>query len=159
MRLCVSTLVRLCALVGCISLIFMLLCAADSQIITSSSHQVINRPESWYQQRAAYQLKGIREVVVDHGRVDVLTVTHAIEVERLEKFKEGIGQALWYSWQTKRAPGLVLIVPAPTDATDHAAVRAKDFSPLQWRGIRDQITNHTSIKVWVQSASDGHVAE
>jgi hypothetical protein len=130
-------------------LIVLLLCAADTDAPTHRRTDA--RPESWYQARAAAALKGIREVEVDHGRVDVLTVTHAIEVERLEKFKEGIGQALWYSWQTRRKPGLILILPSPS--------KGERFFAPTWQTIRDQITNHTTIKVWLQLESDGRLVE
>ena len=52
-------------------------------------------PERWYQERAAEKLGGKMEVRVSDGRVDIVTETHAIEVEKAAKWKHAIGQALW----------------------------------------------------------------
>jgi len=53
------------------------------------------------------------EVPVRYGRVDLLTDEYAIEVDRLSKFHEGIGQALHYAAETGRLPGLAVFVVAP----------------------------------------------
>lgn len=37
------------------------------------------------------------EVPVRYGRIDLLTSDYAIEVDKLEKFHEAIGQALHYA--------------------------------------------------------------
>ncbi|WP_377136753.1 hypothetical protein [Rubritalea spongiae] len=66
--------------------------------------------EAWYQAKAAAELGGKTEVSVVNGRVDILTDTHAIEVEFADKWKEAIGQALWYSMQTNKKAGIVLIL-------------------------------------------------
>ena len=58
----------------------------------------------------AKALGGVTEAPVQSGRVDVLTSRFAIEVERLEKWHEGIGQALHYSDQTGRLACIALIV-------------------------------------------------
>lgn len=67
-------------------------------------------PERWYQEKVAAALKGKMEVRVPDGRVDVVTVTHAIEVEFSSKWKNSLGQALWYALQTGKAAGIVLIL-------------------------------------------------
>lgn len=67
-------------------------------------------PERWYQERVAAELKGKMEIRVPDGRVDVLTSGHAIEVEFSAKWKNSIGQALWYSLQTGKPAGIVLIL-------------------------------------------------
>ncbi|TXB68334.1 hypothetical protein [Phaeodactylibacter luteus] len=36
------------------------------------------------------------EVSVQGGRADLVTATHAFEVERASKWKNSIGQSLWY---------------------------------------------------------------
>jgi len=73
-------------------------------------------------QRAFYnqyfQGKGALEVPVQYGRIDILTPDFAVEVDRLSKFHEGIGQALHYAKETGRRPGLALFVINP-DAADH----------------------------------------
>lgn len=45
----------------------------------------------------------------DKSRVDILTKTHAIEVEWAPKWKEAIGQALFYAALTDQKPGIVLL--------------------------------------------------
>jgi len=39
---------------------------------------------------------GQREVSVASGRVDILTKEYAFEIERAAKWKDSIGQSLWY---------------------------------------------------------------
>ena len=53
---------------------------------------------------------GQREVTVESGRIDLLTETHAFEIEWAPKWKEAIGQALWYALQTNTQPGIILIL-------------------------------------------------
>lgn len=54
-------------------------------------------------------LGGQKEVSVTSGYVDLLTNEYAIEVEFSNKWKQAIGQALWYGLQTNKKPGIVLI--------------------------------------------------
>jgi len=56
--------------------------------------------ESDYVREIVKYLGGEREVSVTSGRVDILNDTHAIEVEFANKWKNSIGQSLWYSQQT-----------------------------------------------------------
>ena len=51
--------------------------------------------ESWYQAKVATALEGKTEVSVENSRVDIVTKTHAIEVDFANKWQEAIGQALW----------------------------------------------------------------
>ena len=46
----------------------------------------------------------------DRTRVDILTKSHAIEVDWAPKWAEGLGQALYYGAVTGKDPGLVLLV-------------------------------------------------
>ena len=46
----------------------------------------------------------------DGTRVDLLTPTHAIEVDWASKWAEGIGQALYYSAVTNKRPGVILLI-------------------------------------------------
>ncbi len=51
-----------------------------------------------------------QEVRLPSGkRVDCVNETHAIEVDWLRKFFEGVGQSLYYSAELKKKPGLILI--------------------------------------------------
>ena len=67
-------------------------------------------PEKWYQAEAVKRLGGTTEHRVENGRVDILTATHAIEVEFAAKWKNAIGQSLWYALQTNKPAGIILIV-------------------------------------------------
>lgn len=58
---------------------------------------------------------GTREATVEFGRVDLLTEDYAIEIDRIDKWKEGIGQALQYAEETGRLPLLALIADSETD--------------------------------------------
>jgi hypothetical protein len=73
--------------------------------------------ESEWSEALAAVLGGRTEAATDHGRVDVLTDRFAIEVDRLAKWHESIGQASHYSETTKKRPAVALIV-LPTDTFD-----------------------------------------
>jgi hydroxypyruvate isomerase len=55
-------------------------------------------------------LTGKLEVPVANGRIDVLSEDYAIEVDRMEKWHEGIGQAAHYSQATGKIACLALII-------------------------------------------------
>lgn len=60
--------------------------------------------------------KGVTEYVLpDKTRVDCLTDTHAIEFDFAKKWAEAIGQALYYSFQTGKRGGVVLILKGKND--------------------------------------------
>lgn len=46
----------------------------------------------------------------DKTRCDLLSATHAYEVDWAHNFAEGVGQALYYGKITERKPGLILLV-------------------------------------------------
>jgi hypothetical protein len=71
--------------------------------------------EADYSRGLAAALDGRTEVPVTSGRVDILTETHAIEVDWASKWKESIGQALWYGLQTNRRAGIILILKSDAD--------------------------------------------
>jgi hypothetical protein len=71
--------------------------------------------EADYCRGLAAALDGRTEVLVTSGRVDILTATHAIEVDWASKWKESIGQALWYGLQTNRQAGIILILKSDAD--------------------------------------------
>jgi hypothetical protein len=55
--------------------------------------------------------KGQLEVVLPDGtRCDCVTNTHAIEIEFGNKWAEAVGQSAYYSLQTERKAGIVLIL-------------------------------------------------
>jgi len=53
---------------------------------------------------------GEREVSVKNGRVDLVTDEFAIEIEKAPKWKEAIGQCLWYALNTNKKPAIILLI-------------------------------------------------
>jgi len=67
--------------------------------------------EKYYQLAFADIVDGKTEVVLsDRTRVDVLTETHAIEVDFAAKWAESIGQALHYEGMTGKKAGVLLVI-------------------------------------------------
>lgn len=54
-------------------------------------------------------------VLEDQTRADCITATHAIEFDFGKKWAESLGQALYYSLQTGKRAGIVLILENPKD--------------------------------------------
>ena len=72
--------------------------------------------ERYYQEKFAREIGGQVEVVMKDGtRCDILTATHAIEVDFAKKWAEAIGQSLNYALHTGKRPGVALIVLSPSD--------------------------------------------
>ena len=94
--------------------------------------------EATYANLINQTLRGEREHKVTSGRVDILTNEYAIEVERADKWKQSIGQALWYGLQTSRQPGIVLILEEPADYKYYIQLN----TALDYGGLDDH------IRVW-----------
>jgi hypothetical protein len=74
------------------------------------------QPESYYQNQFAQKIGGQTEVTAGDGTIcDILTTTHAIEVDFAHKWGEAIGQSLNYGFQFNRRAGIVLILEKPSD--------------------------------------------
>lgn len=71
--------------------------------------------EAYYIEKLTHQLHGRSEVTIKGGRIDILTDTHAIEVEWAPKWKQSIGQALWYAMQKNTKPRIILLLKKETD--------------------------------------------
>lgn len=84
-------------------------------------------------------LNGQTEFKVMNGRVDILTNTYAIEVERAPKWKNSIGQSLWYGQQTLKKPGIILLIETP----------AQRKYGLQLQSTIDHFGLTNQIKVWL----------
>jgi hypothetical protein len=68
-------------------------------------------PEKWYQEQWCRERGGQIEVVLpDRTRCDCVTDTHAIEFDFGNGWAEAIGQSSYYSIQTKKKAGIVLIL-------------------------------------------------
>lgn len=62
-------------------------------------------------ERIAPKYNAATEVVQwDLSRIDMITATHAIEVDWSRKWPEAVGQSLYYSILTAKKPGIVLLV-------------------------------------------------
>jgi hypothetical protein len=74
------------------------------------------RHEADFQKQWAAENSGKVNVRMPDGtRCDVVTGTHAIEVEFAPKWSEAIGQSLFYALQTNKRAGIVLILRTPED--------------------------------------------
>jgi hypothetical protein len=72
--------------------------------------------ESYYQKIAAEKYSGKTEVSMPDGtRCDIVTETHAIEVDFADKWGEAIGQSLNYAFQSNKRAGILLILEKKTD--------------------------------------------
>ena len=75
-----------------------------------------NQVEAYYQNEWCTPDFGRKEAILwDMTRVDCLTKDYAIEFDFAKKWAESIGQALYYSKLTGKAPAVVLILTSPTD--------------------------------------------
>ena len=73
-------------------------------------------PESNYQASWCKTNQGKTEHrLPDKTRVDCLTSTHAVEVDFAKKWYQAVGQSLYYSLQTGKRAGIVLIVREPKE--------------------------------------------
>lgn len=73
-------------------------------------------PEKYYQEQWCVKNDGIMEFVLsDRTRVDCLVDNHAIEFDFGRKWAEAIGQSLYYSLQTGKRAGIVLIMESEKD--------------------------------------------
>lgn len=121
-----------------------------------------SQPESWYvEQLNECHFHGITEKSVYGGRVDILTDSLAIEVEFAPKWKNAIGQALWYALQTNKAAGIVLILRSSPDfhylqmlqsTIDHSNL-ADDIMIKVWP-IDFDMTFESSESLWQSQSAD-----
>lgn len=91
--------------------------------------------ESFYTYIIQQELGGEREKHIPGGRIDITNEEYAIEVDFSKKWKEAIGQSIWYGLNTNLKPGIVLIRKNAKD-TYHFQL----FSALSYAGLTDKIT-------------------
>jgi hypothetical protein len=73
-------------------------------------------PEKWYQEQWCAAHEGRVEVTLPDGtRADCVTETHAIEFDFGNNWAEAVGQSAYYSLQTDKKPGIVLILETMKD--------------------------------------------
>ncbi|MCB0567125.1 MAG: hypothetical protein KDD01_22390 [Phaeodactylibacter sp.] len=102
-------------------------------ILTTALAAAAQKNEADYVELIRQQMGGQKEVAVNSGYVDLVTGRYAIEVEFANKWKQSIGQALWYGLQTDRTPGVVLI---KRGENDHKYV-IQFGSALQYAGLEE----------------------
>lgn len=85
-------------------LIFILLNSTSivGQILNYSEKQIVDYIQSL--------IGGEREVTVKSGRIDLVHNKVAFEIEWANKWKESIGQSLWYAQQSNNEPGIILLL-------------------------------------------------
>ena len=77
---------------------------------------VLGASEAHYRDAWAKEHGGKVEVVLpDRTRCDIVTDTHAIEVDYAKKWAEAIGQSLYYALQTNKRADIVLILEKKKD--------------------------------------------
>lgn len=87
------------------------LALAMALILPTICHAAPQHPEKWYQDKWCSQHHGQAEVELpDKTRADCITATNAIEFDFAHKWYEAVGQALYYSLQTGKRGGIVLII-------------------------------------------------
>lgn len=77
--------------------------------------QVSNYSEKEISDYIQSLIGGEREVSVKSGRIDLVHNSVAFEIDWANKWKESIGQALWYAQQSNKKPGIILILKKESD--------------------------------------------
>jgi len=86
--------------------------------------------------RVCFKGKAKMEVPVKYGRIDLLSDDYAIEVDKLEKFHEAIGQALHYAKETGKKPAIAIYI------VDHQQGDKEKLKYVMW------LCDYYKIKVW-----------
>ena len=94
-----------------LGLILLIVLVLPAPLLAKREH-----PEKWYQQKWCEAHRGQVEVVLPDGtRCDCVTDTHAIEFDFGSGWGESIGQSMYYSLQTDKKAGIVLILETMKD--------------------------------------------
>lgn len=97
----------------------------DTSTYTARTSTTTKKNEAYYQAIAARQLGGETEIIMgDRTRCDIVTKSHAIEVDFKGKWGEAIGQSLNYAFQTDKRAGIVLIVENKNDLKELIRLRS-----------------------------------
>ncbi len=110
-----------------------------SLICSFSNHLFAQKYEKDYINLIHQHFGGQKEVTVKGGRIDILTDQYAIEIDFANKWKESIGQSLWYALQKTKKPGIVLILRDQSEYTYFLQLN----SALSFGGLQGK------IKVWL----------
>ena len=77
----------------------------------------------------------------DRSRIDVLTDEHAVELDWLHKWHEGVGQALHYAELSGKEPVVAI------------GIKEKDYDREKLK-LAKRVANKNGICVWVVTAKD-----
>lgn len=115
-------------------------------IIGLSSDSPEKKNEKYYVQLFSEYIKSskIEYRLQDNSRVDIITSTHAIEVDFAIKWYGSIGQSLYYSLQTGLCPGIVLIIENNRLLNKLLTV-AKQYNITVWSISQE----NERIKLWI----------
>jgi hypothetical protein len=92
-------------------IVFTFISLLSSGVLAKREH-----PEKWYQEKWCQAHEGQVEItLLDGTRCDCVTDTHAIEFDFGDGWAEAIGQSAYYSLQTKKKSGIVLILETMKD--------------------------------------------
>ena len=121
--------------------------------------------ERYYQEMFAREIGGQVEVVMKDGtRCDILTATHAIEVDFAKKWAEAIGQSLNYAMHTGKRPGVALIVLLHPTTNMLRRVRkiSAEYSlgltiyPIDGGGASKSVSKVGEKEFWITSSGKTH---
>ena len=91
-------------------------CVAVITLVAISAPAEQLHSEKYYQMRWCFSHGGMVGIMLgDKTRCDCVTESHAIEIEFADKWADAIGQSLYYSLQTGKIAGIVLILESETD--------------------------------------------
>ena len=99
------------------------------------------RREAYWTRALSKRMAGHTEHPVKHGRVDILTADHAIEVDWLHNFHVGSGQALYYSMETGKSPALAIVI-----RPEQMPLNSLDASKL---ATTEELTARLGIRMFV----------
>lgn len=71
--------------------------STESTSIINADNTISYRREADVRDRLAARESGETEVIFEHGRIDIVTAKEIIEVKRVEKWTEAVGQIKFYS--------------------------------------------------------------
>jgi len=74
-----------------------------------------SQTEAQYSDYIQGLIGGQREVSVPSGRLDLMTKEYAFEIERAAKWKDAIGQSIWYGLQTNKKPGIIILLKSESE--------------------------------------------
>ncbi len=97
--------------------------------------QITNYSENEVSDYIQTLIGGEREVSMTSGRADLVHIDHAYEVEWANKWKESIGQCLWYALQLNKKPGIILLMRSKSDYKYFVQLN----STLEYSNLADKI--------------------